>query len=82
MKRINVCGKVPATNPTFNQMYPMGTPERAAVEAKMEAVTGIEFLVVCRRFDAEMLAMAEAEKQAAIAKKQAALDAATKKAQG
>ena len=67
-KRTNVNGSAPQA-PTFNEKFPIGSPERDVVMARMEAVTGIDFLTVCRRFDCEMTALKEAE---AAAKREAA----------
>ena len=62
--RMNVNGKVAPNSVTYNEMYPKDTPQREEVEKRMEATTGLDFLTVCRRFDAEMATMKAAEMQA------------------
>ena len=81
----NVNGSVPANSPTYNEMYPMGSPERAAMDAKIESVTGLDNMTIATRFDNEMIALRKAEadakaeaKKAAIASAAARLDASKK----
>ena len=61
--RQNVNGSAPGAV-TFNEMYPIGSPQREEVMKKMESATGLEFIVVCRRFESEMAALKAAEEQA------------------
>jgi hypothetical protein len=76
----NVNGSVPVGTPTFNELYPLGTPERAAIDARMESCLGIEFLPVCIRVDSEMKALAIAEAAEKVARRDAAIKAVAKKA--
>ena len=74
----NVNGKVPAGTLTFNEMYPKGSPERLAVEARLESLTGVDFFTTCCRADSEMKSLREEEAVAKVARKEAAIKAAAK----
>jgi hypothetical protein len=65
-QRMNVNGKVPAGSKTWADLTP---DERRAAEAKLEAVTGLDWMTVCDRLDQEMHAMERQEREAAAARK-------------
>ena len=66
----NVNGSAPKA-PSFNEAFPKGTKERAEIEAKIDAISGMEFLRVCNLFEVEQAnirrdeATAKAAQQAA-----------------
>lgn len=76
----NVNGAAPGA-PTFEQMYPKGSPAREVVEAKIKSISGQDFLSVCREFEMEQAAAKRAETEAIAAKKKAAFEATQKQQQ-